>query len=135
MPSSLWTPKSSIVSQLTVTECILISAPMSCELDPIPFKLIIEYLDWILNSLTDLFSSSLASDIFHQCFKSALVTPIPDLCTHLCVNLTQYTHCIYIYIYIYIYIAAYLTSLLQKYIFCAIVHDIIKFYMQLDTSI
>ena len=64
------------VSQLTVKECILISAPKSCELDPIPSKLLIECLDSILPSLTDLFNSYLASGIFPQCFKSALVTPI-----------------------------------------------------------
>ena len=64
------------VSQLTVEECMLNSAPMSCELDPIPSKLLIECLDSILPSLTDLFNSSLASGIFQQCFKSALVTPI-----------------------------------------------------------
>ena len=63
-------------SQLTVQECILISAPMSCELDPIPSNLLIQCLDYILPSLTDLFNSSLASGIFSQCFKSALVTPI-----------------------------------------------------------
>ena len=64
------------MSQLTVKECILSSAPKSCELDPIPSKLLIECLDSILPSLTDLFNSSLASGIFPQCFKSALVTPI-----------------------------------------------------------
>ena len=64
------------VSQLTVKESIRISAPKSCELDPIPSKLLIECLDSILPSLTDLFNSSLASGIFPQCFKSALVTPI-----------------------------------------------------------
>ena len=64
------------VSQLTVKECILNSAPKSCELDLIPSKLLIECLDSILPSLTDLFNSSLASGIFPQCFKSALVTPI-----------------------------------------------------------
>ena len=64
------------VSQLTVKECILNSAPKSCELDPIPSKLLIECLDSILPSLIDLFNSSLASGIFPQCFKSALVTPI-----------------------------------------------------------
>ena len=64
------------VSQLTVKECILISAPKSCELDPITSKLLIECLDSILPSLTDLNSSSLASGIFPQCFMSALVTPI-----------------------------------------------------------
>ena len=61
------------MSQLTVKECILNSAPKSCELDPIPSKLLIECLDSIL---TDLFNSSIASGIFPQCFKSALVTPI-----------------------------------------------------------
>ena len=45
-------------------------------IDPIPSKLLIECLDSILPSLTDLFNSSLASGIFPQCFKSALVTPI-----------------------------------------------------------
>ena len=43
---------------------------------PIPSKLLIECLDSILPSLTDLFNYSLASGIFPQCFKSALVTPI-----------------------------------------------------------
>ena len=57
-------------------EYILNSAPKSWELDPIPSKLLIECLDSILPSLTDLFNSSLASGIFQQCFKSALVTPI-----------------------------------------------------------
>ena len=64
------------VSQLTVKECILNSASKSCELGPILSKLLIECLDSILPSLTDLFNSSLASGIFPQCFKSALVTPI-----------------------------------------------------------
>ena len=44
--------------------------------DPIPSKLLIECLDYILPSVTDLFNSSLASGIFTQCFKSALVTAI-----------------------------------------------------------
>ena len=61
---------------ITVKECIINSAPKSCELDPIPSKLLIECIDSILPSLTDLFNSSLASGIFQQCFKSALVTPI-----------------------------------------------------------
>ena len=64
------------VSQLTVKECILNSAPNSCELDPIPSKLLIECLDYIPPSLTELFNSSLASGILPQCFKSALDTHI-----------------------------------------------------------
>ena len=55
---------------------MLISAPSSCELDPITSKLLVECLDSTLPSLTDLFNSSPASGIFPQCFKSALVTPI-----------------------------------------------------------
>ena len=64
------------VSQLTVKECILYSAPKSCKLDPIHSKLLIECLNSILPSLIYLFNSSIASGIFPQCFKSALVTPI-----------------------------------------------------------
>ena len=52
------------VSQLTVKECILISAPKSCELDPIPSELLMECLDYILSSFTDPFNSPLASGIF-----------------------------------------------------------------------
>ena len=62
--------------QLTVKECILISATKSYDLDPIPSKLLVECPDYILPSLTDLFNYSLASGIFPQCFKSVLVTPI-----------------------------------------------------------
>ena len=57
-------------------KCILNSPPKSCELDSIPSKLLIECQDSILPSLIDLFISSLASGIFPQCFKLALVTPI-----------------------------------------------------------
>ena len=42
------------VSQLKVKECIINSAPKSCEFDTIPSKLLIECLDSILPSLTDL---------------------------------------------------------------------------------
>ena len=64
------------VSQLIVKEYILNSAPKSCELDPFPFKLLIECLDSLLHSLTDQLNSSLASGIFPQCFKSGLATQI-----------------------------------------------------------
>ena len=64
------------MSQITVKECILNSAPKSCYLDPITLKLLIECLDSILPSPTDLFNSSLASGIIPQCFKSAHVTHV-----------------------------------------------------------
>ena len=57
-------------------ECILNSAPKSCELDPKPSKLSIECHDSILTFLTDLFSSSLASGFIPQCLKLAHVTPL-----------------------------------------------------------
>ena len=60
------------VSQLTVKECILYSAPKSCDLDPIPSILLIECLDSILLFLTDLFDSSLASGIFHNASSQLL---------------------------------------------------------------
>ena len=49
------------VSQLTIKECILNSVAKSCELDPIPSKHLIDCIDSILPSLTDLYNSSLAS--------------------------------------------------------------------------
>ena len=44
-----------------LTHSLFNSAPKSCELDPIASKLVIECLDSILSSHTDLFTSSLAS--------------------------------------------------------------------------
>ena len=64
------------VSQLTVNECSPHSASKSCDLVSIPSKLLVQYLDSTLPSLTDLFNYSLTSGIFPQCFKSALIKPI-----------------------------------------------------------
>ena len=64
------------VSLLTVKECVPTSAPMACELYPIPYKLLVECMDFILLPLTNLFNSSHVSDIFPQCFNSIRVTPI-----------------------------------------------------------
>ena len=56
------------MSQLTVKEYILNSAPKSCELDPISSKRLIECQDYIISPLTDPFNPSLASGIFPQSF-------------------------------------------------------------------
>ena len=64
------------ISLSAVKECFLNSTPKSCDLDPIPSKLLIKCLDSILSTHIDLFNSSLASGIFPQCFKSALITRI-----------------------------------------------------------
>ena len=60
------------VSQLTVKECILNSAPKSCELDPIPSKLLIECLDSILPSLTDLLTLLLHLESSHNASNQLL---------------------------------------------------------------
>ena len=59
-----------------MNECILNYGSKSCDIHPIPCKLLVECLDSILPSLIEPFNSSLASGIFTQCLKSALVTPI-----------------------------------------------------------
>ena len=64
------------VSQSEVKECIINSAPKSCDLENIPSEHFIEYLHSILPSLSDLFNSSLASGVFSRCFKSAPVSPM-----------------------------------------------------------
>ena len=56
-------------------ECIINSACKSCELDPIPSKLLIECLDSIIPSLTDLFNSSLAG----HSTETALLKVVNDL--------------------------------------------------------
>ena len=60
------------VSQSRVKECILISAPESCYLDLNPSKVIVECLDSILPSHTDLLSSSLVSGITHNASSQLL---------------------------------------------------------------
>ena len=80
------------VSQLTVNEYIIISAPKSYDLEPIPSKLLIECLDYILPSPTDLLNSSLASGIYPQSFKSHLVTPILKKWSHDHNDINNYRH-------------------------------------------
>ena len=61
------------VSQLTVKECILISLPMSCELDPIPSKLLIECLDYILLFLSLIYLTLLLlMESFHNASNQRL---------------------------------------------------------------
>jgi hypothetical protein len=59
-----------------VRQCILKSAPKTCGLDPIPTPLLVECLEILLPSLTDLLNSSLMSGIFPQSFKTAHVIPV-----------------------------------------------------------
>ena len=82
------------MSLSTVKKCIFISAPKSCDLNPIPSSVRIECLNFILPSLTDLFNSTLASShnassqlLSHLFSKKCLdrnylnnYQPIYDLC-------------------------------------------------------
>ena len=60
-------------------QCILKSAK-SCDLHPISYKLLIQYIDSIISSLTNIYNSFLASGIFPQYLKSAVVTPTFKKC-------------------------------------------------------
>ena len=66
------------VSQLIVKECMLISAPKPCELHPIHSKLLIECLDSILPSLTDLSSHNASNQLLSHLFskRGVLITMI-----------------------------------------------------------
>ena len=64
------------VSESVVKNLILKAAPKTCQLDPIPTPLLVEYLDTLLPSLIALVNSSLSSGVFLEGFKTALVTPL-----------------------------------------------------------
>ena len=64
------------VSESVVKHLILKSAPITCQLDPIPTPLLVECLDTLLPSLTALVNSSLFSGVFPEVFKTGLVTPL-----------------------------------------------------------
>ena len=59
-------------SSFEVKEFIINSAPKSCDLDSTHSKLLVECQDSILPYLTDLFNSSLASDIFSNASNQPL---------------------------------------------------------------
>ncbi|XP_046581658.1 uncharacterized protein LOC124289095 [Haliotis rubra] len=58
------------------------SKPTTCDSDPIPTKLLFQYLDLLLPSITKIVNSSLGSSVFPSRFKHAVVKPLlkkPDL--------------------------------------------------------
>ena len=64
------------VSMDLVRTIVMKSAPKSCELDPIPTSLLLECLDPILPSLTDVINTSLSSGEFPSFYKTAIVKPL-----------------------------------------------------------
>ena len=64
------------VSEDVVRKTIKSLKPTTCPLDPIPTPLLIEYLETLLPTITQLINCSLSSGIFPQSFKSAVVRPL-----------------------------------------------------------
>ena len=52
-----------------VTKCV----PKSCDLDPMPTSVLLDCLDVVLPSITDIINGSLVSGVFPSFYKSAIV--------------------------------------------------------------
>ena len=64
------------VTNSDVKKCIVSSAPKSCLLDPFPTSLLIENVDCIIDSVTNIINYSLLSGSVQSSFKYALVSPL-----------------------------------------------------------
>ena len=64
------------VSESEVRKTILQSKPTTCSLDPIPTPLLIEFLDLLLPTITQLMNNSILTGTFPESFKSAVVKPL-----------------------------------------------------------
>eukprot|EP00745_Piridium_sociabile_P012062 TRINITY_DN18726_c0_g1_i1.p1 TRINITY_DN18726_c0_g1~~TRINITY_DN18726_c0_g1_i1.p1 ORF type:complete len:1158 (-),score=142.61 TRINITY_DN18726_c0_g1_i1:196-3669(-) len=64
------------VSEDFVRKTILRTAPKSCELDPLPTKLLCNHLDHLLPSITNIMNKSLTTGIVPPEFKTAIVRPL-----------------------------------------------------------
>ena len=64
------------VSEDEVRSIVLKSNPTTCALDPLPTSLLLECIDTVLPSLTQIINDSLTSGIFPASFKQALVKPL-----------------------------------------------------------
>ena len=64
------------VSEEEVGKIIRLSKPTTCLLDPIPTPLLVECLDQLLPSITNIINQSLTSGVFPSLFKVAVVKPL-----------------------------------------------------------
>ena len=64
------------MSESFVRDILKNTAPKSCELDPIPTKLLYENLDAVLPTITNIINSSLLSGIVPKDLKTAVVKPL-----------------------------------------------------------
>ena len=71
-PLTAFTP----VSEECVKKLILATAPKSCELDPIPTKLLFQHIDQLSPTITHIMNASIVSGSVPTEFKRALVKPL-----------------------------------------------------------
>ena len=71
-PLSVFSP----VTEDHVRKIILQTPPKSCELDPMPTKLLFQHLDLLLPTITNIMNQSLTSGIVPPEFKFAIVKPL-----------------------------------------------------------
>ena len=60
-------------SPVSILEIVKSSNKTTCELDPIPTKILMEHMDVLLPVVTDIINLSLSSGIFPDCLKHAVV--------------------------------------------------------------
>ena len=64
------------VTEQFVSEILQKTVPNSCDLDPIPTKLLYENLDVLLPTIINIINTSLASGFVPPDFKTAIVKPL-----------------------------------------------------------
>ena len=73
-------PPSLLIFKLATTveirDIILSSSDATCELDPIPTKLLKSCLDVLIQPITKVVNLALSEGIFPSLYKNALVTPL-----------------------------------------------------------
>ena len=65
-----------MVSEEDVRKLIMNSSSATCELDPIPTKLLKEYIDIMVAPITRIVNLSLSSGFMSNDLKKAIITPI-----------------------------------------------------------
>ena len=64
------------ITEADLKATILKSKPTSCSLDPLPTSLLLEFIDDLLPTLTNIINFSLSSGTFPSTFSSAVVKPL-----------------------------------------------------------
>ena len=64
------------ITEAELKATILKSKPTSCSLDPLPTSLLLEFIDELLPTFTNIINFSLSSGTFPSTFRSAVVKPL-----------------------------------------------------------